>query len=107
MTVATIIMCSVREQVLDEESLAKPASRDVRSVILETLRSKGDCELESLTQRCSQFTWNEVFSEIDRLSRSGDIQMISQGRGRYLLRVQIFSTAAKYEDQVLPQRRAR
>jgi hypothetical protein len=44
---------------------------DVTAVVLQAVRNKERCELDALTRSCPQLTWNQVFLEVDRLSRSG------------------------------------
>ncbi|MBH0202341.1 MAG: hypothetical protein HP496_08620 [Nitrospira sp.] len=46
------------------------------------LRSQG-CDLEEIVHECPGLTWNQVFLEVDRLSREGDVILKLQQRGRY------------------------
>ena len=46
------------------------------------LRSPG-CDLEELVLECPGLTWNQVFLAVDRLSRSGELILVSRGRGTY------------------------
>ncbi|MBH0179928.1 MAG: hypothetical protein HP491_19225 [Nitrospira sp.] len=45
-------------------------------------RSPG-CDLEEIVYNCAGLTWNQIFIEIDRLSREGDVILNLQGRGQY------------------------
>ncbi|MBH0197362.1 MAG: hypothetical protein HP494_17655 [Nitrospira sp.] len=45
-------------------------------------RSPG-CDLEEIVHNCAGLTWNQIFIEIDRLSREGDVILTLQGRGQY------------------------
>ncbi|MDK2743778.1 MAG: hypothetical protein NDI90_12740 [Nitrospira sp. BO4] len=53
--------------------------------ILESLQGSSECEFETLVTRLPQFTWNELFSEISRLSRMGQIT-ITRGVGTFTIR---------------------
>jgi hypothetical protein len=39
--------------------------------------------VEELIETCVDLTWNQVFLELDRLSRSGEIVLTQTGPGRY------------------------
>lgn len=55
--------------------------------ILEAVR-KGDGEdLDTLTRNLPDLTWYQVFSEIDRLRRTGQILVTCKPGGRYSLQV--------------------
>ncbi|MBH0189685.1 MAG: hypothetical protein HP493_12850 [Nitrospira sp.] len=42
-----------------------------------------ECDLEEIVHNCAGLTWNQIFLEIDRLSREGDVILTLQGRGQY------------------------
>jgi len=46
------------------------------------IRSPGR-DMEDLLSECRNLTWNQVFVELDRLSRAGRIILKQQGRGHY------------------------
>ncbi len=58
---------------------------DITTVVLQTLRQEKQCELDALVRACPQFTWNQIFLEVDRLSRSGDLHVRLYERGRYVV----------------------
>lgn len=45
------------------------------------------CLLEEVVLGCPELSWNQVFSEVDRLSRDGRIELSLQGPGLYTLRM--------------------
>ena len=45
-------------------------------------RSPG-CDLEEIVHQCPDLTWNQIFLEIDRLSRAGNVILNLQQRGHY------------------------
>lgn len=46
------------------------------------IRSPG-CLLEEVVLECEGLTWNQVFCEIDRMSRGGQVRLIQKGSGLY------------------------
>jgi hypothetical protein len=46
------------------------------------IRSPGS-SLDEITLECPNLTWNQVFCEIDRLSRTGQVRLTAKGRGLY------------------------
>lgn len=52
--------------------------------ILGELSHVPGCSLGELTFICSDLTWNQVFLEIDRLSRTGRVRLQLAGRSLYL-----------------------
>ena len=53
--------------------------------ILEALMDCGACDLEVLVAACHEFTWNQLFLAVDRLSRTGRIRLKSTGPGMYVI----------------------
>jgi hypothetical protein len=47
--------------------------------VLACIRSHPGCTLDELTQYLQDLTWSEVFLEVDRLSRSGDVRLTQSG----------------------------
>ncbi|HJT20475.1 MAG TPA: hypothetical protein VJ746_08390 [Nitrospira sp.] len=56
---------------------------EITGRILETVRSSRVCEMEELVQACSSYTWNQVFLEVDRLSRTGELRLLPKRAGVY------------------------
>jgi hypothetical protein len=55
--------------------------------ILEAVRCAPGCELDDLERRLPDFTWNQVFLAIDRLSRTGQVRVTAKGLGVYTVRL--------------------
>ena len=53
--------------------------------ILETVSQMPGCLLEEVVVACPDLSWNQVFLEVDRLSREGRICLTPKGTGRYVL----------------------
>jgi len=57
----------------------------VESAIRTELTLYGPCTLEALLRRLSQFSWNEVFAAIDRMSREAQLVLRHPTRFDYEL----------------------
>lgn len=68
-----------------EARLPKNPRPTITGLILQTIRRHPNCNLDALVQACSQYSWNQVFLEVDRLSRSGEIELASAGPGVYTM----------------------
>ena len=53
--------------------------------ILELLQGSMECEFETLVARCPEFTWNELFQELARLNRAGQV-VITRDVGVFTIR---------------------
>ena len=58
-------------------------SMTVQSAIQLHLSREGPCTLESLLTRLSQFSWSEIFSVVDQLSREGRLVLRRPARFGY------------------------
>jgi hypothetical protein len=54
--------------------------------VLESLKTAPEYEFESLVVNNPQFTWNELFAEVNRLSRAGRL-IITRGVGTFTLKL--------------------
>ena len=43
------------------------------------------CQLDELVLSVPELTWNQVFLEVDRLSRTGQVRMTAMGKGTYTI----------------------
>jgi len=55
--------------------------------ILEAVRLAPACQLDDLVLSLPGLTWNQVFLEIDRLSRQGQVLVTFATGGRYMIRL--------------------
>ena len=55
--------------------------------VLRVMHRRKECAIEELLQECSSYTWNQVFLEIDRLSRSGELCLLYKKDGDYAVRL--------------------
>ncbi len=56
---------------------------DVAATILNVFDGLQKCDLDMLIRACPSLTWNQVFSEVDRLSRMGQLRLSYLGQGHY------------------------
>ncbi len=58
---------------------------DLTPTILDAFDHMQQCDLDMLVEACPTLTWNQVFSEVDRLSRTGQLRLSHLGQGRYTI----------------------
>jgi len=51
--------------------------------IRQIVMTRRECCLDSLVLACARFTWNQVFLEVDRMSRSGELRLTKTECGKY------------------------
>ena len=56
---------------------------EITSRILKVVTRKKVCHMEDLLEQCHDYTWNQVFLEVDRLSRIGGLRLVYQKDGDY------------------------
>ena len=49
--------------------------------VLEVVRANPGCTLETVTQQLQDVSWSDVFLEVDRLSRSGNLRLFQSRFG--------------------------
>ena len=57
----------------------------IRRHIVDVLGQKAVCELEELVHVSPSYTWNQIFFEVDRLSRTGELRLVSVRPGVYAI----------------------
>ena len=55
--------------------------------ILGAVQRTQGCDLDTLTNSLSDLSWSQVFLEVDRLSRQGQVIVTLNNGGRYLIRL--------------------
>lgn len=55
----------------------------VESAVRSRLMQHTPCSLDALLARLPQFSWNEVFAAVDRLSRTGEVVLRHPARFSY------------------------
>jgi hypothetical protein len=53
--------------------------------ILDAVHRAPGCQLDDLVLHLPELTWNQVFLEVDRLSRTGQVRMTAMGKGTYTI----------------------
>jgi hypothetical protein len=55
--------------------------------ILGQVQRTHGCDLDTLTKSLSDLSWGQVFLEVDRLSREGQVQVTRDAGGRYMIQL--------------------
>jgi hypothetical protein len=55
--------------------------------ILGTVQRTHGCDLDTLTNSLTDLSWGQVFLEVDRLSREGQVLVTLGAGGRYMIRL--------------------
>jgi hypothetical protein len=58
-------------------------SSDITGKIVQMVKRRQVCDMEDILEACSSYTWNQVFLEVDRLSRTGELRLFSKRAGEY------------------------
>ena len=56
---------------------------EITGKIFQMVKHRQACDMEDLLEACSSYTWNQVFLEVDRLSRTGELRLFSKRAGKY------------------------
>ena len=56
---------------------------DITGQIVQMVKHRQACDMEDLVNACPAYTWNQVFLEVDRLSRTGELRLFSKRAGKY------------------------
>jgi hypothetical protein len=72
---------------LMDESASRAVRTTLRERVLRIVQRKKTCDTEVLLKACASYSWNEVFLEIDRLSRSGELCLFYKEDGDYAVRL--------------------
>jgi hypothetical protein len=62
---------------------ALPNPTDLRKQVLRIVRKEKACDLDELILECTSYSWTDVFLEVDELSRSGELRLLSKKAGEY------------------------
>jgi hypothetical protein len=55
--------------------------------ILGAVQRAHGCDLDSLADSLSDLSWSQIFLEVDRLSRDGQVRVTLGTGGRYMIRL--------------------
>ena len=58
---------------------------EIRRRIISVIGSVIECDLDTLVSRCGDFSWGQIFLEVDHMSRIGVIRLTKSADGRYCL----------------------
>ena len=69
------------------EDLIMASHTPVTDRILGAVQRTHGCDLDTLTNSLSDLSWGQVFLEVDRLSREGQVLVTFDTGGRYMIRL--------------------
>ncbi len=72
----------------------------IQSAIRSELMQQGPCMLNTLLDRLPQFSWNEIFTVIDQLSREGRLLLRHPSRFDYEVSIGPIQSACEQSDEV-------
>jgi hypothetical protein len=61
--------------------------KPVTNRILGEVKRNHGCDLDTLTKNLPDLSWNQVFIEVDRLSRQGQVLVTFGTEGRFMIRL--------------------
>jgi hypothetical protein len=70
-----------------EELIMATPPQPVTDRILRAVKHAHQCDLDTLATSLPELTWNQMFFEIDRLSRSGEVVVTFDTGGRYMIQL--------------------
>ena len=56
---------------------------EVKEKIMEVIIRSPGSSLDEIVLECPDLSWNQVFCEIDRMSRTGQVRLTAKSRGLY------------------------
>jgi hypothetical protein len=74
---------------IDEEGFVMAEQETIGHRILKVVRRAPGCQLDELEQSLPGLTWNQIFLEVDRLSRMGQVRVMPMGNGTYSVRLSL------------------
>jgi hypothetical protein len=69
------------------DSTSRAVRLTLRDRVLRIVQRKKTCDTELLLKACASYSWNDVFLEIDRLSRTGELCLFYKQNGDYAVRL--------------------
>lgn len=64
-------------------------TQTTRQAVMDVVLRSPGCNIEDIVHECSGLTWNQVFLEIDQLSREGNVVLKLQQPGHYSVQPRI------------------
>jgi hypothetical protein len=63
----------------------QPIQRDLGKLLLRIVRKKKTCDLDELLVECKSHSFTQVFLEVDRLTRTGQLCLFCKKGGEYIV----------------------
>jgi hypothetical protein len=74
---------------------------DLESQILDALHHMHEYDLEELLNHLPSYTWNQIFLEVDRMSRAGSLRLLCRGPGLYAVSLPLETARQDSEERLL------
>ena len=81
------VCSSTAKGAIMDDTLSNIVRTELTHRVLRVVRRKKQCDMEELLQACDSYTWNQVFLEVDRLSRNGELCLLYKRDGDYAVRL--------------------
>ena len=80
---------------------AEDPQSDLGRQILDVLNGMHEYDLEELLNDFPTYTWNQVFLEVDLMSRTGSLRLLSRGPGLYAVSLPLETAQPQSEERLL------
>lgn len=82
-----LVIANMGSNYEDSEDSMANAAQDVLidAKILDTASRQSGCYFDDLCRACQDFTWNQIFLAVDRVSRRNQVRLTLNEKGRYRL----------------------
>jgi len=74
---------------------------DLGRQILDALNRMHEYDLEELLNHLPSYTWNQIFLEVDRMSRAGSLRLLCRGPGLYAVSLPLETVRQHSEERSL------
>ena len=68
--------------------------------ILDAVHRAPGCQLDELVLSVPDLTWNQVFLEVDRLSRTGQVRVTALRKGTYAIKLPNKETSTRFPNHL-------
>ena len=72
---------------------------DLSSRILSMVAAQSGLLMDQVLDRCPDTTWNQIFSAVDRLSRTGQIRLTARAPGVYRIDIPVINNDLSTHEQ--------
>jgi hypothetical protein len=70
-----------------DEAATRVVHTELTVRVLRIVHRKKQCDIDDLLKGCASYSWDQVFLEIDRLNRAGELCLLYKQDGNYAVRL--------------------